>query len=511
MLFIIVLIGFGLRLVNLAQQPYFGDEILSLNITTHFPAFPDLFHYLGDVEFHPPLYYVFLHYWVNLFGQTPFATRMLSVIFGLGTIVLTYYLAQALFQNFKVSLLASFFIAFFPLQLELSQYARPYTVLAFAGILSALAIWKYFETNDTWHLVWFILASLFGLYIHYSFLLILFATSTWAFYQSFIKKDSKAFTLWLVSMGSIVLGFSFWLKNLLYKLVLGNFEIYGANRTLITTRISDFFEYIFNKTIWFTKEGKITQIEILTIFIAKILILICFVWVISKLAKIRFAERKQIIFLAWLTVVPAALFLFTQYSVPYTDTYVQHLIFITVPIAIVLAWAISFLEARKYWAMLLIFIFSFIPSISSVLANGALNDPDYQLQSEGQFISQNYQPGDLVVVLFSYTRVDLNYYLSPNISAVSLLPIDYYGGDFWNSRETLGFAENEYQTRIVPVTEAQIREKLNIMDELYKPRRVWLVGVSANNYPVHHWFMDRNWRHVYQSISDVYLVDLYSK
>lgn len=55
---------------------YWGDEAIAIGIASHpIAAFA---HYLGN-DGSPPLYYVVLHFWMELFGRSPLATHVLSL------------------------------------------------------------------------------------------------------------------------------------------------------------------------------------------------------------------------------------------------------------------------------------------------------------------------------------------------------------------------------------------------------------------------------------------------
>ena len=67
-LILIILLAAGLRLINLGQEPYWGDEILSLDVVNHYQNdIPAMINYLAAVEVHPPLYYLMLFYWTKIF------------------------------------------------------------------------------------------------------------------------------------------------------------------------------------------------------------------------------------------------------------------------------------------------------------------------------------------------------------------------------------------------------------------------------------------------------------
>ena len=88
---------------------------------------------------HPPLYHVILRWWIDLFGQSDGRIRALSCLFGVGA-------AAVLFDAVRrgsgpwPGLLAAGLMIFATAQIDFSQTARPYTMLAFfgAGLCDAL-------------------------------------------------------------------------------------------------------------------------------------------------------------------------------------------------------------------------------------------------------------------------------------------------------------------------------------------------------------------------------------
>ena len=59
------------------------------------------------IDQHPPLYYLLLHYWIALNGDTPYYARLLSALFDTGTILLAFFLGRQL-MNRDTGLLAAF-------------------------------------------------------------------------------------------------------------------------------------------------------------------------------------------------------------------------------------------------------------------------------------------------------------------------------------------------------------------------------------------------------------------
>lgn len=72
----LAVVAVALRLRTLGTS-YWGDEAIALGIAVH--PISSLPHYLAQ-DGSPPLYYVWLHYWVDLFGRSTVATHTLSLV-----------------------------------------------------------------------------------------------------------------------------------------------------------------------------------------------------------------------------------------------------------------------------------------------------------------------------------------------------------------------------------------------------------------------------------------------
>jgi uncharacterized membrane protein len=510
-----VLLGLGLRLINLAQQPLWGDEVLSLDISSYLSHIPQLLRYLAAVEVHPPLYYIILHYWVNWFGTGTLFVRLPSVVLGLGCIILSYYWGKIIFSSKKIGLIAALIMAVLPFQLEFSQEARPYIFFCFFGMLASLSLWQYYRTKYWPYWIGYILSCIVGLYLHYSYLFILFGLATWGLVEIYQTKNrGREFLIWLIAHAIIVLGFSFWLVPFLLKIAAGDQTIFGWVRSSFNKREPYFFEYIFSQLIWLTKEQALSRMVLTVAFMAKACLLAGFGWLIVQIQK---KDQMQTwwpaIFTLWIAVIPFILFFFSPQSVSYTSVFEKHIIFISVPLVLLISWLIGSLPRKYAIISALIFFTSLAPYAVAILGNDAQWDPDYNLAADASFINKNFEPGDIVIVSVAIVRTDLTHYLSDNIPVYSMLPINYYFNDLddWSSRHLLGYIENEYQSRITATSESSIIQKLDTLNELYHPKRVWLYGFDSKQYAMEHWFTDRGWRHAYQSIADISLVDLYSK
>jgi uncharacterized membrane protein len=91
--------------------------------------------HLGGVT-HPPLYFVVLRWWMDLFGTGALATRSLSAIFSLAAIVVLFDICRRL-HGPKIALFAAAISALAIGQLDFAQEARSYPMLIFFGLCCA--------------------------------------------------------------------------------------------------------------------------------------------------------------------------------------------------------------------------------------------------------------------------------------------------------------------------------------------------------------------------------------
>jgi 4-amino-4-deoxy-L-arabinose transferase-like glycosyltransferase len=129
-LWVLILVALGLRLVQLTFQPLWWDEGWSLyfasaNIGTLLER--------TAVDIHPPLYYLLLHLWIGLFGSSVVAVRLLSVLIGVATVPLIYLAGRWLMGEWG-GLVAAFLLAISPFHIYYSQEVRMYGLVTLLGL-----------------------------------------------------------------------------------------------------------------------------------------------------------------------------------------------------------------------------------------------------------------------------------------------------------------------------------------------------------------------------------------
>jgi len=132
LLLVIMAAGTGLRLFHLGRESLWLDEAFSVSI-----ARTTIEHIIEETstDFHPPLYYALLYFWVHWFGPFDATVRLLSVVFSVGTIASCWAVGRRLFDD-RTALIAAALVAASRFQVEFAQEARMYALLA---LLSTLA------------------------------------------------------------------------------------------------------------------------------------------------------------------------------------------------------------------------------------------------------------------------------------------------------------------------------------------------------------------------------------
>jgi hypothetical protein len=134
---IITLIGGFLRIFMLGNRGLWLDEAFSIWLVNH--SVPEMLQWMVKIDQHPPLYYLLLHYWIAHYGDTPYCVRLLSALFGAGTIPVIYLIGKRI-SGVVVGLAAAAFLALSPFNIYFAQEARMYTLLTFNAAVAIYAL-----------------------------------------------------------------------------------------------------------------------------------------------------------------------------------------------------------------------------------------------------------------------------------------------------------------------------------------------------------------------------------
>jgi len=183
---LIIWFAFTLRLYRLEAQSIWWDEGHSIFVANHPIAEIAT---LPAMDVHPPFYFMLLHGWMVLVGDTEFALRYLSVLFSLLTIALLWQFARKIAPlSNTVPNLTAFLAAISPMYIAYAQEVRSYAMLTCLTLASSYLQWRLLTLNvsETFRvlktpLFWgYILVTTACLYTHYfTIFLLLFQNLVW--------------------------------------------------------------------------------------------------------------------------------------------------------------------------------------------------------------------------------------------------------------------------------------------------------------------------------------------
>ncbi len=102
------------------------------------PSWPHIWTGLRSIV-HPPLYLIFLRWWMDFFGPADFSTRSFSVFASLAAILVLFDILRFT-AGFSTAFIAAAIMALSPMQIDLAQQSRPYTFLSLVALLAADAL-----------------------------------------------------------------------------------------------------------------------------------------------------------------------------------------------------------------------------------------------------------------------------------------------------------------------------------------------------------------------------------
>jgi uncharacterized membrane protein len=152
------------RFYDLTAAAIWGDEGSSL-LMSQYSLAEIWVHAAHDV--HPPLYFMLLHGWIEVFGDSIFSIRCLSALPGIVTVWLGVWLMD-LIATRRAALLAGFLLALLPTAVRYSQEVRMYSLLGLwlIGATIALVYWIR-HPRRTRYLVAYVLLMSAAFYTHY--------------------------------------------------------------------------------------------------------------------------------------------------------------------------------------------------------------------------------------------------------------------------------------------------------------------------------------------------------
>lgn len=160
-LVVLVLASGYLRTRDIGGQ-FWMDEGIAVGISSHsLSAIPGVLRHDGS----PPLYYVLLHLWMRMFGDTEVATHAMSLLFGLLTIPVGMWAGWSLHSR-RTGMMAAVLFAFNAFITVYSQETRMYSLMVLLGLLATTAFMHCFINRRRRYWILFALTQAAMLYTH---------------------------------------------------------------------------------------------------------------------------------------------------------------------------------------------------------------------------------------------------------------------------------------------------------------------------------------------------------
>jgi len=218
-LFAAIAAGFFVRVHSLGKESLWYDEGHSIRM-----AYFGFSRFISEDphELQHPLYFLLLQWWIAIFGTSEYATRFLSVIFGVCSIFAIYLMGRQLFDR-EAAVISALFLTSSTYQLQYSQEVKGYSLQVFLGILSFYFFARMFKEKKWTLYLGYVLANAGALYIHTFEIFILLAQNFFFFTLLFLRKGRSelSWKKWLALQGLIFLCFAPWLKVFIAQLAWG--------------------------------------------------------------------------------------------------------------------------------------------------------------------------------------------------------------------------------------------------------------------------------------------------
>jgi mannosyltransferase len=169
-------LGLFLRVDGLGGQSLWFDEADAVMLARR--SFGTLLANLGAAGQNGPLYTLFLHVWMLVFGTSEVAVRLPSVLAGVAAIPLIYALGRAL-HGPKLGLYAAGILAIAPYQHWYAREAKMYALVTCVLIASLLLLLRALRTDGRADWAAYVVVTTIALYLHVMAALILAVQAVW--------------------------------------------------------------------------------------------------------------------------------------------------------------------------------------------------------------------------------------------------------------------------------------------------------------------------------------------
>ena len=388
--------------------------------------------YWEGVKVDLPVYYTALSLWIKPFGFSEASLRSFSALFGVLSILMIFLVAREL-TNRNVALLSSLLLSFNMANIELSQEARLYMLLAFIGLAAIYFFIKSIRTGKIMHLSMFVIMNVAGMNTHFLYSFFVFFQGV--YWLLLFKIDPKNVKRILIALLVIGVAYLPWLPRIFYQNSLG-VGVFLSHPTLGSAAKAWFMistwiypsvglrEDIYSQNIsqfaildWLLIISAFLLVIFMTFFFLSAILrpipginkhLMSYKFIRGVFKTQDFRYDNPILFLSLWFFIPLVSTFFISLMHPTVNIFgpVRYLILIF-PAFIILV-SISILNLKwKYAriAIVLFIVFSLLPILSYYS-----NINKQQFRETAIFMKAKVQPGDVVFINKPTMKIAIDYY-----------------------------------------------------------------------------------------------------
>ena len=408
----ILVLAVILRIYLIGNHGLWQDELSSLRFAKF--SLMGLIQEVAAIDNHPPTYYIFLHYWIWIFGDSEASLRMPSAVFSVLSVIFTYKVGKMLF-NTRVAEIAGLLLAVSAFSIYYAQEVRMYSFLAFTSVLSVYFLLKYLDKQTPWSLINYVWSSTLLVYTHLYGLFVLFAENLyilsvisfyseksagvelkkWVSAQILILLLALPWLVWLASRVLIVTEHGFWVKTPELNSILKTFATFSG-----TTR---------GLPVWgfALVLGMFSALIVKTAFGKKVL---------GEQSKL--GEGRAVLLLSLLLLIPVLLpYLVSQYITPIyiiRCTIAGHFAF-----CLLVAVGIARIKSRPVRYVILAMVLML--SVKAIASEGYVHGSAAQIRQAVDYIEGNIGEQDVVVVCGdSHLEKPFRYYAEQHKNSISI-------------------------------------------------------------------------------------------
>ena len=407
----------ALRIYNIEQKNLWFDEIYSWHISEG-GIEQIVAETSGDI--HPPFYYLVLKLWISFFSDSIFSMRMLSVLFGLLSMIFIYLISNKIFRNTSVTIAVLLLYAVSPVNIYYSQEVRMLNLNLF---LCAGSVYYFFEllskTSFKNRILYFTF-TLLAIYTHYFSLLIFFTEFLIALIFYFKKgKDKRSLINFFISSLIINLFYAPWYPVFFSQSAKG--QPWRTDQSLIQSFLNatGYFGDVFISTYYIFENSFIVYFANLTGIVMTIFILTSVILNFKKKKKL-FSGSDYVILFFIVPYITAVLISMKQSILlsRYLSILIPYLLFMLIYFSI------------KLYSKKFIYVFIAFLILTSSLGVYILNNNNFKNNDYRRiitYIEENFNKGDMIIAEPHFMGWSINYHIRHNHSG--LTPPTVFG---WN-------------------------------------------------------------------------------